>query len=97
MSETDINQCSSEEDDPKIACHVINLRKKGYTNVRVKTDDSDVVIFCLVYANVAMSNEIKSFPVVYGPKDKKLDIIDNFNKFGVSVSKGVAFFYAFTE
>ena len=43
-----------------------------------------------------MSNEIENFLVVYGPKDKKIDIIDNFNKFGISVCKGLAFFHVFT-
>ena len=43
-----------------------------------------------------MSNGIESFLVVYGPKEKKIDIIDNFNKVGVSVCKGLAFFHAFT-
>ena len=32
-----------------------------------------------------MSNGIESFLVVYGPKGKKIDIINNFNKFRVSV------------
>ena len=43
--ETEINQCSSEKIDAKIACHVINLGKKRYTIVPVKTVDSDVVNF----------------------------------------------------
>ena len=43
-----------------------------------------------------MSNRIESYLVVYGPKDKKIDIIDNFNKFDVSVCKGLAFFNVFT-
>ena len=43
-----------------------------------------------------MSNGIENFLVVYGPKDKKIDIINNFNKLGVSVCKGLAFFHAFT-
>ena len=51
---------------------------------------------CLAYANVAMSKRIESFLVVYSPKGKKIDIIDNFNKFSVSVCKGLAFFHAFT-
>ena len=96
MSETDITQCSSEEANPRIVHHVKNLRKKGYTNVHVKTVDSDIVILCLTYADVTISNGNKSFLVVYGPKDKKIDIIDNFNKLGVSVWKGLAFFHAFT-
>ena len=90
LPEIDINQCSNEEANPRIVCHVINLGKKGYTNVQVKTVDRDVVILCLTYA------DIESFLVVYGPKDKKVDIFDNFNKFAVSVCKGFAFFHAFT-
>ena len=43
-----------------------------------------------------MSNGIESFLVVYGPKDKKINKIDNFNKFSVGVCKGLAFFHAFT-
>ena len=35
LSETDINQHSSEEANLRIVRHVINLGKKGYTNVRV--------------------------------------------------------------
>ena len=31
LSETDINQCSSEEANPRIVRHVINPAKKGYT------------------------------------------------------------------
>ena len=50
------NQWSSEEADPSIVRHVINLGKKGYTNVQVKTVDSDVVILCFTYADSAMSN-----------------------------------------
>ena len=30
--------------------------------------------------------------VVYGPKDNKNDIIDNFNRFDVSVCKSLVFF-----
>ena len=96
LLETDISQCSSEEADPKIFRHVINLWKKGYTNVRVKTIDSDVVILCPTYADVVMWNEIQRFLVVYGPKDKGIVIIDNFNKLGTSVYKVPAFFHAFT-
>ena len=81
----DINQCSSEKSNPRIVRHVINLGKKRYINVQVKTVDSDVVIFCLTCADVAVSSGIESFCVAYGPKDKKIDIIDNFNKFEVSV------------
>ena len=89
LSDTDINQFSSEEADPRIVRHVINFGKKGYTNVQVKTGDSDVAISCLTYSDVAMSKGIDSFLVVNGPKEKKIDTIDNFNKFGVSVCKCV--------
>ena len=75
---------------------VINLGKNGYTNVQVKTVDSDVVILCLTYADVAMSNGIESFLIVFGPNDKKIDIVDNFDKFGISACKVLAFFNAFT-
>ena len=96
MPEIDINQGNNEEANPRIVRNVINLGKKGYTNVQVKTVDSDVVILCLTHADVAMSNGIKSFLVLYGSKDKKIDIIDNFDKLGVSVCKSLAFFHAFT-
>ena len=43
-----------------------------------------------------MSNGIESFLIVFGPKDKKTDIIDNLNKFSVGVCKGLTFFDAFT-
>ena len=47
-----------------------------------------------------MSNGIKSFLVVYGPKDKnvidKINVFYNFNKFSVGMCKGLAFFHAFT-
>ena len=96
LPETGMNQCSSEELNPRIFRFVITLGKKGYTNVQIKTVDSDVVILCLTYANVATSNGIESFLVAYGQKDKKIDIIVNFIKFGVSVCKGLTFFHAFT-
>ena len=51
---------------------------------------------CLTYADVAMSNGIEGFLVVHGLKDKRIDIIDNFNKLGVNVRKGLAFFHEFT-
>ena len=47
LSETEINQCSSAEADPRIVRHVINPGKKGYTNVQVKAVDSDIVIIVL--------------------------------------------------
>ena len=49
-----------------------------------------------MYADVAMSKGIESFLVVYGPKDKEINIIDNFNKFDVRVCEGLTFFHAFT-
>ena len=50
----------------------------------------------LTYADIAMSNGIESFLLVYGPKDNKIDIIDNFNKYGINVCMGLAFFHTFT-
>ena len=47
LSETDINQCNSEETNPGIVRHVINLEQKGYTNVQVKLVDSDI-FFCFL-------------------------------------------------
>ena len=70
LSKTHINQCSSEKIDPKTFRHVINLGKKGYTNLQLKTIDSYVVIFWFTYADVAMSDGIESFLVVFDPKDK---------------------------
>ena len=96
LSETETNQCNSEEVDPRIVRHVIYLGKKGYTNLPVKAVDSDVVILCLTYADIAMSNGIESFLVVYGPKGNKSDIIDNLNMFSINVCKGLPFFHAFT-
>ena len=68
--------------------------------MQVKTVDGNVVILCLIYADDAMSNGIKSFLVVYGPKDKnvidKINVFYNFNKFSVGMCKGLAFFHAFT-
>ena len=43
-----------------------------------------------------MSNLIESFLVVFGPKNNKIDIVDNFNKFSVSACKILACFNAFT-
>ena len=72
LSETDINQCSSEKVDPRIVRHAINLGKKGYAKVQLKTVDSDVVILCLTYADITMSKVIESFFVVFGPKPNKI-------------------------
>ena len=96
MSETDIVKCTSEEADPRIVRHVINLGKLGYTNVRVKTVDSDVVMLCLAHADIALANGIEKYIVMYGTKGKTIDIISNFNKFGVDVCEGLPFFHAFT-
>ena len=72
-------------------------RKERIYQCTSKKVDSDVEISCLTYADDAtMSNWIESFFVVFDPKDKKIYIIDHFNKFGVSVCKGLAFFQAFT-
>ena len=68
-----------------------------YINVQVKIVDSNVVILCLTYADDTMSNGIESFLVVYGPMNKKIDTIDNFDQFGVSVCKDLAFIHAFTS
>ena len=76
--------------------HVINLGKNRYTDVLVKTVDSDVVMLCLTYADVAKSNGIENFFMCYGPKDKKIDVFENFNRLGANVCKGLSFFHAFT-
>ena len=60
LSETDINQCSSEEANPRIVRHVINLQKKGYTNVQVKAFDSNVVIFVLCMLTCQMESKVFS-------------------------------------
>ena len=72
------------------------LCKERTTNVKLKTVDNDIVNLCLTYPDVVMPNGIKSFPVVYGLKDMKIDIIDNFKNFSISVCKGLAFFHAVT-
>ena len=64
--------------------------------MQVKAVESSVIILCLTYADIAMLNGIKRFLVVYGPKDKKVDVIEIFNKFGVSVCNCLVFFHAFT-
>ena len=50
----------------------------------------------VLYADVAMSNGIENFLVDRLQKDKKIDMIDNFNKCGGSVCKGLALFHTFT-
>ena len=95
--EADIRKCSSEEADARIVRHVINLGKNGYTDVLVKTVDSDVVILCIAYSELAISNGIINFLVLYGPKEKKIDVLDNNSKLGANVCKGLAFFDAFTD
>ena len=64
----DIRKCTSEEADPRVVRHVINLGKNGYTEVLVKTTDSDIVILCISYSELAILNGIITFFVVYGPK-----------------------------
>ena len=95
-TETDITRCSAEEADPRIIRHVINLGKKGYTNVHVKTIDSDVVMLCLTYVDHVIANGIEKFIVIYGPKKKKIDIIYHLVKFGSDICNGFSFFHAFT-
>ena len=94
LSETDINQCNSEETNPRIARHVTNLEKKGYTNVQVKLVDSDIFFLFLTYVEVAILNRIEDFLVVHVPKEKRIDIINNFDKFGANVCKDLEFFHA---
>ena len=48
-----------------------------------------------MYGDIATSIRIENVLRVYNSEDKKIDIIDNFNKFGVSVYRGFAFFHAF--
>ena len=48
-SESDIYECASEEAYARIVRHAINLGKRGYSHVQVKTVDSDVVILTIAY------------------------------------------------
>ena len=67
LSETDMNQCSCEDANPGIVHHVINLKKKGYTIVRVKAADSNVSYVCWRYVKWNWK-----FSCSLWSKDKKL-------------------------
>ena len=49
--------------------HAISLLIMGYTNISVKTIDSDVIL-CLAYAEVIISNGVKSDFVILWSKRK---------------------------
>ena len=73
-----------------------SFSRKGYIKISVKTVDSDVVILCLAYAGITIQNGVKNYVVIYGPKQKKIDIVDNYNKFGADICKALPFYHAFT-
>ena len=94
--EVDIIHCTSEEADPRIVRHVINLSKMGYSQIQVKTIDSDVVMLCLVYTGRVIENGVEKYNVVYGPKEKCINLVANYGKLGDDVCRGLPFYDAFT-
>ena len=96
LSETDINKCGSEEADPRIIRHVINLGKQGYTNLLAKTIDSDVVILGHTYSDIVRSSGVQNFWIIYGPKETKFNVFENSDRLGPHICKGLSFFHAFT-
>ena len=96
LKETDISFCSSEEADARMIRHAINLGKQGYKYVTVVTVDCDVVMLGLSYADIVKSNNVNHFYIRYGPKQKVIDIFQNFERLGPEVCKAIAFFHAFT-
>ena len=49
-----------------------------------QTVDSDVVVLFFGYANIVKDTGFEKFSVVYGPKEKYLDVLDNLSYFKLS-------------
>ena len=70
LNENLITVCTSEEADSRIIRHAINLKVNDYKEVLIETDDSDVVVLSLGYADIVKDAGVAKFSVVHGPKEK---------------------------
>ena len=96
LNEESIANCSSEEADPRIIRHAINLGRNGYKNVQIQTVDSDILILSFGYAGISKDVGIEKLFVIYGPNRKCYDIFENMNHFGAAVCEALPFFHALT-
>ena len=71
LSEKAINNCTSEEADPRLVKHAINFGKSGYNHVHIRTVDSDVVILSIAYVHKANKHGVSELFLLYGFPSKE--------------------------
>ena len=99
-TQTDINNCISEEADQRIVRHAINCAKNAFERVDVLTIDTDVLILMVAFfsflkaespsISVFCGTGLGSTSINYYHVSKLAD------ELGESVCKALPFFYAFT-
>ena len=61
MNDTTINNCTAEEEDPRLLRHIIHQASVGLKNIMVKTVDTDVLILAIAYCGKLISHGIDTF------------------------------------
>ena len=77
-----VTVCTSEEVNFQIIRHAANLGVNGYKEVSIETVEIHVIVLSFGYANIGKDAGVEKFYVVYGPKEKFLDVFHNFSYFG---------------
>ena len=59
--------------------------------------DSDFVVLSFGYANIVKDAGVEKFSVVYRPKEKYFDVLDNLSYFGEDICRALPYFHALTR
>lgn len=86
LGEDLINNCPSEEADPRLIRHAINLGKRGYMHIHVKTVDTDVVVLS------GTGTGVSQFFIDFG-NGRFFDILEISLELGEDICKGLPFFH----
>lgn len=98
MNDTNINNCTSEEADPRLLWHIIYQASVVLRNIMVKTVDTDVLILATAYCGKLISHGIDTFFVEFGSGShtKYFNVVELFQFLGELRSTALPFFHSFS-
>ena len=88
--------CEAEEADQRLVRHALNIIANGYTNVLVRTIDTDVLILLVSYISQQQIGDGVNIHAFLINSDKFYNIRTIIDSLGPDICRALPFFYAFS-
>ena len=98
LSEPDISNCTAEEADPRMIRHAINQAKRWYTDITIRTVDSDVFVLAVAHVHLMVKLGATQVFVHHSKSNEtsEYNVIESSSMLGHDQSLTLPFFHSFT-